>query len=313
MTPPEPFHPELRRARWMPRASIGPRTTRLLRLPIPGSRRTRGVRVETVTAAGPAGDLKLRVFRPEDAAGPRPALLWMHGGGLLIGAPEQDDEHNLELVRRLGIVVVAPRYRLAPEHPGPAAIDDVTAAFRAMVDGAARLGVDPERIAIGGASAGGLLTAALAQRLRDEGGAQPVFQLLVYPMLDDRTVLRTDIDERHVRLWTAKSNRYAWRAHLGEAAFGERVDPYLVPARCADLSGLPPAWIGVGSLDLFRDEDAAYRDALRAAGVPCDWLEVPGAFHAFDALFRRAGVSREFLGAQAEALRGGLLGGETER
>ena len=134
---------------------------------------------------------------------------------------------------------------------------------------------------------------------RDE--IQLAFQLLAYPMLDDRTAVRTDIDERNLRLWNNKANSFGWRAYTGLEA-GSEVSGLAAPARYEDLSGLPPAWIGVGTLDLFYDEDLAYADRLRSAGVPCELDVVPGAFHGFDLVRPKAGVSRNFLSAQTSAL-----------
>ncbi|MCP2636489.1 alpha/beta hydrolase [Microbacterium sp. HD4P20] len=293
-TKPEPFHPDLRLARWLPLVSAGPRTLWMFRLSPPGIRPVADMSVDTVPFAGPAGDMLYRVFRPVESTRPTPALLWIHGGGLILGTPEQDDASNLALARNLGITVLSAAYRLAPDHPAPAALDDLAAGFRQLVARADELGIDPTRIAIGGASAGGGLAAGLAQRLRDEGGTQPVFQLLVYPMLDDRTVLRDDIDQRHLRMWSAESNRYAWSAYLGTDAGAPGIPSSFVPARREDLSGLPPAWIGVGTLDLFHDEDVAYARRLEEAGVLCELNVVPGAFHGFDAVFRNAGVTRAF-------------------
>jgi acetyl esterase/lipase len=306
------FHPELAAGRFIPKLSFGPRTSRLVR------RRTArpaapgpGVTVGELLVPGPAGapDVSLRIIRPIVAPGPLPALLWIHGGGLIIGSPEQDDRTNIAFARELGIVVVAVRYRLAPDDRAPAAVEDAYAGLRGLVANAAALGVDVDRIAIGGASAGGGLAAALALVAHDRGEIRPSFQLLVYPMLDDRTVTRTDLDTRDVRVWTAKSNRYGWTSYLGVEPGSPGVPPYAAPARRDDLSGLPPAWIGVGSLDLFHDEDVEYARRLVAAGVPCDLTVVPGAFHGFDAIFAGAGVSREFWRAQAAALRGALLPG----
>ena len=132
-----------------------------------------------------------------------------------MGSPQQDDHFLIGLAQRLGIVVFAASYRLAPEYPAPTALDDLHAGWHEIRGRAAVWGVDPDRIAIGGSSAGGGLAAALTQRLHDDGTAEPVFQLLVYPMLDDRTVLRTDIDTRHVRIWPPSSNRFGWESYLG--------------------------------------------------------------------------------------------------
>ena len=304
------FDRELRVARFFPPLSYGPRSAGLLRRlkakPVPPGP---GISVEEVVVPGPAGgpQVSMRVFRPTDVTGPVPALLWVHGGGLIIGEPEQDDLSNIGFVRELGIVVAAVRYRLAHQVRGPAAAEDVYAALLGLVAQADRLGVDVDRIAVGGASAGGGVAAAAVLLAHDRDQVRPVFQLLVYPMLDDRTVTRTDMDTRHVRVWTAKSNRFAWTSYLGGEPGGPDVSPYSAPARREDLSGLPAAWIGVGSLDLFRDEDVTYAGRLTAAGVACELQIVPGAFHGFDALFRKTGVARRFWEHQAAALRGALL------
>ena len=315
-TPPEPFHPELRGARWLPLVSAGPRTLWLFRLGPRGARRDPGVETTTVPFAGPAGAMTYRVFRPggsRPAKRKLPALLWIHGGGLILGTPQQDDASNIALSRDLGIAVFSASYRLAPQHPAPAALDDLVAGFRELVARADEFGIDPARIAIGGASAGGGLAAALAQRLLDEGGPQPVFQLLVYPMLDDRTALRDDIDARHMRGWSPASNRFAWSAYLGPAAEATGIRSSVVPARRRDLRGLPPAWIGVGTLDLFYDEDVTYARRLEEAGVPCELHVVPGAFHGFDALYRHAGVSRAFHAEWVRVLRAALSLGDAAR
>ena len=304
------FHPDLARARFLPPLSYGPRTAGLLRRlaprPVdPGP----GVRVQELVVPGLDGepDVGLRVFQPAALAEPAPALLWVHGGGFVFGSPEQDDPFNAAFARELGITVAAVRYRLGPDHPAPAAVRDTYAGLHALVQRAQKLHVDVDRLAVGGASAGGGIAAGLAQLAHDRGEIRPTFQLLVYPMLDDRTVLRTDQDTRGVRAWTPKSNRYGWTSYLGRQPGGADVPPYAAPARRDDLHGLPPAWIGVGTLDLFEDEDREYARRLTEAGVPCELHVVPGAFHGFDAMFRDAPVSRAFWTEQAAALRRALL------
>ncbi len=252
--------------------------------------------------------VSLRIYRPRELATPAPALFWTHGGGFIQGSPSQDEVANIAFARELGITVVAARYRLAPEHPFPAAIDDLYAGLTWLFDEAEARGIDPTRIAIGGASAGAGLTAALALVAHDRDEVRPAFQLLVYPMLDDRTVLRTDIDHKPLRMWSPGSNRFGWASYLGRRPGSADVSPYAAPARRDDLSGLPPAWIGVGTLDLFHDEDLEYARRLEAAGVPCEVHIVEGAFHGFDAVFRKAGVTRAFWEEQARALRAALLG-----
>jgi acetyl esterase/lipase len=231
-----------------------------------------------------------------------PALLWVHGGGLVLGAPEQDDRTNLAFVRELGITVAAVRYRLAPDNPAPAAVEDAYAALRGLVAQASDLNIDIKRIAIGGASAGGGIAAALALLAHDLHEIRPVFQLLVYPMLDDRTTTRAQSQIRNLRLWTAKSNRFGWSSYLGDAVGGPDVSPYAAAARREDLAGLPAAWIGVGTLDLFHDEDVEYARRLTASGVRCELRIVPGAFHGFNTVFPNAYVSQQFWRDQARAL-----------
>lgn len=235
----------------------------------------------------------MRLFRPVGVAKPTPALLWIHGGGYVIGTARQDDRLCSAFSRRLGIAVASVDYRLAPEHPYPAPLEDCYSALTWLAD---LPSVDRYRVAIGGASAGGGLAAALALLARDRAELSPAFQLLVYPMLDDRSSA-TAGNSTH-RLWDHRSNRFGWAAYLGDA------DPRIaVPGRRDDLSGLPPAWIGVGTHDLFHDEDLAYAERLRAAGVPCRVETVPGAFHGFDAIVPKAQVSRRFFDSQCDSLR----------
>ena len=295
------FHPDLALGRFIPPLSFGPRILKLME--------GRGPKVPPVPADMTiedvqAGSVSLRVYRPKSLTGRAPALLWIHGGGYLNGSPEQDERSSTEFARDLGITVVALRYRMGAANPSPAAVED---AYAGLLWTFAHEGVDPTRVAIGGASAGGGLAAALALYAHDRGEVAPAFQLLVYPMLDDRTVTRTDHDTRNVRVWTPASNRFGWTSHLGHEPGLPDASEYAAPARREDLSGLPPAWIGVGSLDLFFDEDVAYARRLLDAGVPCDTVIVPGAFHGFDALFRNKPVSRQFWQQQAAALRGALL------
>ncbi len=305
---PEPFHPELRLGRFIPRIVARPPSFFPFRYRLPRPTSTPEVEVRCERVAGPGGEIALRVYRPRQSTGPIGALYWIHGGGLVAGTPEQDHRQHVRVARDLGVIVIAAAYRLAPEHPAPAALDDVVAGYRAVLDDPGRFGVDPARVAIGGASAGGGLAAAACQRLLNDGGPLPPVQILVYPMLDDRTCLRGDIDERHVRIWTGQSNRHAWTAYLGCEPGSPTVPSAWVPGRREDLRGLPPTWIGVGTLDLFHDEAVAYAERLRAAGVPCDVDIVPGAFHGFDGLFPRTTVVRRFADSWGAALAGRLGG-----
>ena len=288
------IHPDLRRvARFAPRQIVYPWSLPILRR-LPVANRSSNDGVDVVDLPSGAG---ARLYRPTAAAAPTAALLWIHGGGYLLGSPEQDDALCRRYVQRLGIVVAAARYRLAPEHPYPIPLEDCYTVLTWLVG---LPGVDADRIAIGGASAGGGLTAALSFLARDRGEVSPVLQVLSYPMLDDRTV-GPDLDKPGFRLWNTRSNRFGWTSYLGGA------DPAVaVPARRTDLAGLAPAWLGVGTLDLFCAEDLAYAARLNAAGVECEVHEVPGAFHGFDGLAPKSAVSQAYFDSTCASLRRAL-------
>jgi acetyl esterase/lipase len=292
-----PFDPELQRlARFLPRRAVGPRSLPFVRF----LTRLASRRVPPDLELFGVGEVTVRLHRPPvPPREPGPALLWIHGGGYVIGAAAQDDAVCRRYAAELGAVVAAVDYRLAPEHPFPVPLDDC---HDALVWLAGRDDVDADRVAIGGASAGGGLAAGLALLARDRGEVRPVAQILAYPMVDDRTVLRTDIDERNFRMWNNEANRFGWTSYLGHPPGAPTVSGLAAPARHDDLSGLPRAWIGVGDLDLFHDEDLAYAERLRAAGVECRLDVVPGAFHGFDAVRSGARVSKAFLAAQLAEL-----------
>lgn len=221
------------------------------------------------------------IYDPPGRARPSGALLWIHGGGMILGAPWVDHGLCNRLATELGAVVVNVGYRLAPEHPFPAGPDDCWAALVWLHEHADELGVDRARIGVAGASAGGGLTAAVAQMAHDRG-LPLAFQGLVYPMLDDRTALRADHGTRGAVAWSPQKNRDAWGWYLGRPVGPDEDRPYAVPARREDLSGLAPAWVGVGDADLFHDEDLDYARRLEEAGVPVELDVVPGMPHAAD-------------------------------
>ncbi|WOX15176.1 alpha/beta hydrolase [Streptomyces sp. N50] len=286
--------PELRRA-----------VARMPRLPV---RRTWGRRVvrALVVRHGPGDPVEgvdvrvldegpgLRVYTPA-GGGSGAALLWVHGGGYVIGDVVQDNAFCALTARESDIVVVSANYRLAPEHPFPAALDDLSAAWRRVRESAGSLGVDPARVAVGGASAGAGLAACLAQRLYDAGGIPPVGQWLFSPMLDDRTAARRELDGVRHRVWHNAANRTGWAAYLGTGPGASLVPDHAVAARRADLGGLPPAWIGVGDIDLFADECRTYADRLRDAGVDCAFDLVPGAPHGFETWAPGTRIARALL------------------
>ncbi|GAA5210272.1 alpha/beta hydrolase [Microbacterium kyungheense] len=226
------------------------------------------------------GDVRARVYLPAETTGA--GLLWIHGGGLVLGAAAMDDRTSSEVARETGAVVVSVDYRLAPRHPFPAAIDDCAAAFAWFVAHAGEFGVDPGRIAVGGQSAGGGLAAALTQRLVD-AQTPPAAQWLFCPMLDDRTAADRARDEVDHFVWNNRANLVGWRSYLGDRVGADALPPYAAPARRDDLRGLPPTWIYTSDAELFFDEDVAYARALEDAGVPVTLDVVSGAAHGFEA------------------------------
>lgn len=251
-----------------------------------------GVSVETVEAEG----VQLRVYGPHGEP-PRAGLLWVHGGGLLLGSPRQDDARCSAWARELGVLVASVRYRFAPEHPFPAASDDCLAGWRWL----ASRGL--ERMAVGGASAGGGLAAVLCQRLRGGSLPEPDGQLLCWPMLDDRTAADASIDPTAHAVWNNQSNAAAWGAYLGDRPGAPSIPEFAAAARCEDLTGLPSTWVGVGTLDLFAAESRAYAARLHQAGVSVRLDEVLGAFHNFDVLAPDAELSRACADRQRAFLR----------
>jgi acetyl esterase/lipase len=249
--------------------------------------------------------VRLVVYEPRRRQGLVPAYLHMHGGGYVMGSPHLAAARNQALASALGCVVVSVDYRLAPETPFPGPVEDCYAALKWLFEQAEELGVDRGRIAIGGESAGGGLAAALGLLARDRGEVPVAFQLLVYPMLDDRTAVAEPDPHVGEFVFTRENNRFGWTALLGGEPGAEDVSPYAAAARASDLSGLPPTYIAVGALDLFLAEDVAYAQRLLRAGVPTELHVYPGAFHGFD-MVAHAEVAQRFERELRDALRRGL-------
>ena len=303
------IHPELQRiAKTYPNINYSRGTVWLINAMMrltPSTKTIEGLQVENVLIPCQDADekLRLRIYKPLSVNASTPVLLWMHGGGYLIGKPEQDDGICAGYVRELGVTVVSVDYRLTPKYPFPAPLDDCYAALKWIKSHADELNIDPKRIVVGGNSAGSGLAAALAQLAFDRKEIEIAFQLLIYPMLDDRTVLRTDIDDSNNVAWNHPSNRFGWESYLGQKCGLDDVPAYSVPARRADLSGLPPAWIGVGDLDIFHDEDVAYARRLKENGVECELKVIEGAFHGFDVFDPQLPIVQEFRTSQIAVLR----------
>lgn len=245
----------------------------------------------------------VHLFEPANRTGPTGVLYWIHGGGYLFGTPEMAQPFAGRVAAELGVLVVAVDYRLAPENPFPVPLEDCYTGLRWLHDNAERLGLDPQRIAVGGDSAGGGLAATLVQLAHDRREVPIRLQVLVYPMLDDRTCLRPDHGDTGRLGWDPTSNRFGWTSYLGRAPIAGLAPEYAVAARRSNLAGLPPAWIGVGTLDLFHDEDVAYAERLREAGVDVELHVVPGMPHGADVAMPDAPSMRAFTEAKVEALR----------
>ena len=294
------FDPELRRiARILPKSVVGRRTIKIDRGAAKLRRRLASKKVPLIEV----GAMSVRLHRPASLASPAPGLLWIHGGGYVGGVAAQDDKMCAAFAEELGIVVASVDYRVAPEHPYPTGLHDCYDGLTWLVQQSC---VDPARVAIGGYSAGGGLAAALALYARERGEIPLRFQLLSYPMLDDRTALRTDIDESNFRGWNNKANYFGWESYADQPPGSAGITGLIAPSRQEDLSGLPPAWIGVGTLDLFHDEDVAYAERLQSAGVPCQLHVAKGAFHGFDIIRRNASVSQAYRSSYIDALTGAL-------
>lgn len=306
---PATLHPELRAtANRLPSFTFSARNLWFLRLLLTLPRFGRppaDVQIENrfIPSFDNKTKIRLRVYRSKTLTAPAPVLLWMHGGGLILGRPEIDEANCIFVAREAGVVIVSVDYRVAPEHPFPAPLEDCYAALKWVATHSAELNVDAARLAIGGESAGGGLAAALAQLALDRGEVKPIFQLLVYPMLDDRSAVQTDLARDDYLVWNQASNYFGWEAYLRAKPGTEQLPAYAVPARRENLFGLPPAWIGVGTLDLFHAEGTAYAGRLRAAGVACECYEIPGAFHGFDTMAPQSQVVRDFMQAQVVVLK----------
>ena len=263
-----------------------------------------GVSREEVTISGPNWDVSCLIYRPLKQSS-KAAYLHIHGGGFIGGRKESADPMNTQIAAQLGVTVLAVGYRLAPEHPVPAPLDDCYAALAWLHNEAERLGIDRQRIAIGGESAGGGLAAALAIRARDAGEYAICHQHLTYPMLDNLTGTEAAPGDPLVGefVWTRQSNAFGWSCYLGD----HRPQAPFVPARVASVAGLPPTWMFTVSLDLFRDENIEYARRLLAAGVQTELVVMPGACHAFQAL-PGTSLGKRYIADHLQALGKALAG-----
>lgn len=262
------------------------------------------VSVEERTIPGADVTIPIVIYQPTDAAA-RPGLLWIHGGGYVTGTA-RDDVNCQSLAAYVGCTVVSVEYRMAPEATYKEAVSDCFTALKWMVTNADELGIDTSRVAIGGASAGGGLSAGLALYNRDHEGPQLAFQLLIYPMIDDTHDTPSGQAITYEKVWNRDVSLKAWKMYLGDEYGGDNVSPYAAAARATDVSGLPPAFITVGTEDLFRDEDINYAQRLMAAGVPTELEVYPGMFHGGELIAPMAAVSQRMRQGYLDALKRAL-------
>ncbi|WHT17607.1 alpha/beta hydrolase [Crossiella sp. CA-258035] len=278
---------------------------------IPAYQPVNPVEVRALSIPGPAGapEVDIRVYTPAAEPGPLGALVHIHGGGFVIGDLDMAERTALRVADEVGVVVVAMDYRLAPEHPFPAGLEDCYATLEWTAKHAAELGVDPDRIAVGGDSAGGGLAAAVTLLARDRGGPALAYQVLNIPELDDRLSTPSMTAFTDTPMWHRPNAILSWDFYLGDGRRGtEDVSPYAAPARATDLSGLPPAFVAVCEFDPLRDEGLDYAQRLVQAGVSTELHLYPGTFHG-SAFVAGAAVTvrmgRDLTDALRRALRGG--------
>ncbi len=265
-----------------------------------------GVETESFTVPGSGGaSLQATWYRSSTQEQPGSAVLYLHGGGMIFSLDEMGAMYELAVRRYVassGVPMLVVDYRVAPEHPHPTPVEDCYAALEWLAAQSETLGFDPGRLGVMGDSAGGGLAAGACLMARDRSGPAVAQQLLVYPMLDDRTSA-PDPAIGSFLTWTYGDNLTGWGALLGQTTGGEDVSPYAAPARAIDLTGLPPAYLDVGDLDIFREEDIDYARRLSAAGVPTEFHLYPGCPHAFEALAYGADVAARALDNRIRRLR----------
>ena len=243
-------------------------------------------------------EIPLLICTPASAPASRPALVYLHGGGFFCNDHRTGLDQVLETAERFAATLISIGYRLAPEHPYPAQVNDAYAGLLWAADHADELGIDPERIVVAGPSAGGGLSAALALTVRDKGGPRLLGQLLMAPMLDDRNDSASAMQMDGIEFWNRSYNLFGWSSLLGARQGGADVPQYAAPARATDLAGLPPAFLDVGSAECLRDEVLGYANRIWQAGGRAELHVWPGGIHAFDREVPEARISKAAVAAR---------------
>ncbi len=244
---------------------------------------------------------QLRVFTPLTGKAPKPLLYWIHGGGTMSGLPEQEDPTLYQLALDLDCVITSVNYRLAPENPFPKPLNDCYEGLEYVVNNASEFAIDTTKVAVGGGSAGGLLSTSVAIRARNENGPKIQLQVLQYPMLDSRCQTDSHQQITDVGIWDSGMNQYGFQCYL--TGVSESEYPKAIPALMTDLSNLPDTFIAVGTMDCLRDESIEYAQQLAAAGVQVELHIYPGMVHVFDSIAPEIKASKDFWQARVAALK----------
>lgn len=246
---------------------------------------------EVLVSRKDGSSIRVRIYKPLHKTDAMPGVLWIHGGGYAQGVPEMSGDMYKQLIDTSDCVIVAPDYRLSIDAPYPAALEDCYEILLWMKNQAADLGIRTDQLMVGGESAGGGLSVALAMYARDKGEVNLAFQMPLYPMIDDRMITES-AKENDAYVWNSDMNRWAWKLYLGELFKSDNVPVYAAPGRAANYSDLPSAVTFVGDIEPFRDETIEFVENLRKAGVPVEFKLYRGAFHGFDIISPKANISR---------------------
>lgn len=265
--------------------------------------KTEGVDVSKREISSAEGNITVYIYQPENSSPNKPGMLWIHGGGYILGNA-YGNEFAGDFAKQLNATIISVEYRLAPEHPFPAGQDDCYAALLWMVKNAKKLGIDTNKIVVGGDSAGAGMAAGLVLRNRDEKGPHIALQFLLYPMLDNLHATPSGSTEGYP-VWDRQTSLNAWEMYLNGTP-GKNASPYASATRAKDLSGLPPTFITTGTVDLFRDEIIDYAQRLMAAGVPTQLAVFPGVYHAGQTFAPNATVSQRMIHTYINALKDAL-------